>query len=199
MTEHDLTTSLSALRPPPAPAEASGRALHRATLALRSSAALPTSTARPRRLRLLPVVASLAAACVALILALRPANEVAATPASEDIRLLAQLGEVFPGRINAVIISEGTAHIELSEDTPLIQPSDQAVVIELVRDRQHLRVLSYSGREVRLRISGADLAFSPLRTNDGNVLLAGSDFVWSSDAPGTVAGWTINARPLATL
>lgn len=202
MTDQDLKSRLAALRTPAPDPAAAGRALHRATIALRSA----DDTVNPSRLRGLPwrlsAFVTLAAACVALLLTLRtPTTPSPTLPAfSEgDLKLLAQLDQVFPGRVNAVIIRDGATELDLAERAPAVNASDQAVVIELSRDDQRLRVLSYSGRDVSLRLAAGTLDFSPLLTADGQVVLAGADFVWSTSAPGNFAGWSIRAHPLSTL
>lgn len=202
MTDQDLKSRLAALRAPAPDPTAAGRALHRATIALRSPDDIPPRSRLRGLAWRLSALATLAAACIALLLALRtPVTPASPAPAfsETDLKLLAQLDEVFPGRINAVIIRDGATELDLAEHGATAGATDQAVVIELARDRQRLRVLSYSGRDVSLRLAAGTLDFSPLLTADGQVVLAGADFVWSASAPANFAGWSIRAHPLSTL
>ncbi len=200
MTDHDLKNRLSALRPPAPSPEAADRALHRATIAAASSRAY-VSINRIRTAWMFPVAAAFSAACLVVLLALRAPAPEASVPAlsATDLKLLAQLDEVFPGRINAVVIRDGATELDLAERGSAVNAADQAVVIELSRDNQRLRVLSYSGRDVSLRLAAGTLDFSPLLTADGQVVIAGADFVWSTSAPRPVAGWNIRATPLSAL
>jgi hypothetical protein len=74
------------------------------------------------------------------------------------------------------------------------------LLVELVRDGRRLRVISYSGRSVRVQLDGVELHFDALLTGAGEIVLAGADFIWTSATPRRLAGWRVEARPLvATL
>lgn len=200
MTDPDLQKSLAALRTPPPSAQARDRALHRATIALANPA--PDDTTPRRHPWSLLSLATLGAACTVMLcgwLLLRtpvaPAAVARSTTADRD--LLVQTGQLFPGQLNAIVIHNGTPQLDLSADaTTQPAPADQAVLVELTRDHHTLRILSYSGRTIRVQLNGADLHLVPLLTAAGDILLSGDDFIWTRDTPAQIAGWNVSTHPL---
>lgn len=213
MPDHDLPAALAALRPPAPDEAARARALFRATLAHSAAAhagraaasesaaaALPAPRPRPGAGRRFSLAFALPALALVLLAPLfRPASapRAAADSAPAAAELLAQLEQLFPGQLNAVVDRDGVLQLDLATHASPASPADQALLVELIRDDRRLRILAYSGRPVRLRLDGADLGFDPLLTSDGGVVLSGNDFAWSSSAPRLLAGWHVAARPLA--
>lgn len=208
MSDLDLRTALSALRAP-APSEAvSARALHRATIALAANCSTPAPRHRfTLSTSFLRTFGSVAAACLLLALgiwstrpSLAPNTDQALAAPFASREFLAELQALFPGQLNALIDRDGTLSLDLADASSLPPASaDQAVIIELNRAGLRLRVLAYSGRAVRLDLGGVTLGLDPLITSDGDILLAGDNFVWSSAHPTASAalpGWHIAARPL---
>lgn len=215
MTDADLRSRLADLRPPAPTAPAASRALFRAQLAhAHATRATPDSTAEnlplapaSRLRRFLPSLSLLAPAALAILLLL-PIFRAAPAPraknaAAADLAVLAQLQQLFPGQLDAIIDRDGTLQLELSDKPAQVAPpADQALLLELTRGARRLRVLAYSGRPVRLRLDHHELRFSPLLTGSGQVMLAGDDFAWSPSAdtpPRALAGWQIHAHPLGAV
>ncbi|RRJ96611.1 hypothetical protein Ga0100231_022675 [Opitutaceae bacterium TAV4] len=79
----------------------------------------------------------------------------------------------------------------------------QPIIVQLERtdNGQRLRILSYSGRTIRIELEdGTTLAFdaNALLTGEGDIILAGKDFLWSPAHPAHLAGYEIHATPLNT-
>ncbi|RRK00660.1 hypothetical protein Ga0100230_022915 [Opitutaceae bacterium TAV3] len=71
--------------------------------------------------------------------------------------------------------------------------------LERTDNGQRLRILSYSGRTIRIELEdGTTLAFDALLTGEGDIILAGKDFLWSPAHPAHLAGYEIHATPLNT-
>lgn len=223
MPDSDLRSRLAALRPPGQTESTRARALHRASCAL----AVATRPApAPRRLFPLLLGGAIATA-VAFALGLwiaRPAAPPAssrlagqdpasfnassnaataptasATPtAADSLQLLAQVHQLFPGRLNAVIERDGSLQLDLSPAAAALV-ADQPLLIEFTHGGHTVRVLGFSGRSVELELDGRPLRFSPLLTGEGSILITGEDFAWTPGLPPPAAftGWQVNARPLA--
>jgi hypothetical protein len=210
-----MRSRLSVLRPP-APSEAArDRALHRATLALAAAARVgpaPAVSAPRRNLSLL--IASAAALALAFALGLgsarftnKPASESAPpplahlsppAPAADALRLLAEVQQLFPHRLNAVIDRDGALQLDLAPADAALA-ADQPLLVEFTHAGHSVRVLGFSGRAVEVLLDGHPVRLTPLLTGRGSVLLAGDDFAWSPGlpSPAALAGWQIEARPLA--
>jgi len=210
MTDRNLSKSLSALRAPAPSDAAKERAHYHATVALQAAWAQgggdPRGAAAGERRgfwRGIFTGLTLSACVVALAIGLfferaKPGAGVAA----ED--LLAQLQQLFPGQLNAVIERNGALQLELvaagAEPAGGARlPGDQAILVELTRGSQRLRVFSYSGHSVRLELDGVEKQFDTLLTGEGGIVLAGADFAWDSTAPRRWAGWKITARALGSI
>lgn len=201
MTDADLKKKLSALRVPPLPADPAvrERALHRSLVAL----AQPQPAAAPVRTFTGLWRGALIALTVGLVAGVlvfrgRDQGAVAVEVTNADALTLAQMQELFPGQLNAVIERDGAVQLDLSAGQAPGTMNGQPVVVQLEGGGHRLRVLSYSGRSITLELKGAHLTFEALVTGDGGVVLSGVDFVWSSAHPGRVAGYRIDARPLNT-
>jgi len=116
------------------------------------------------------------------------------TDASE--KLLAQVSQLFPDRLNAVIERNGTAEIALAETADPALIADQPLVVNLVRGGEKIKVLSFSGRVVRLEIDGREVTFETLVTADGQVIVSGDNFFWNHENPNPLLGYRIQAQPL---
>lgn len=210
MPDADLRARLSALRPPAATEAARDRALHRATLALAASSRhgpLPSPSAPRRHLSLL--VAAAAALALAFALGLgsarfsrenhpsTPPPLARSTPAADALRLLAEVQQLFPHRLNAVIDRDGVLQLDLAPGDAALA-ADQPLLVEFTHAGHSLRLLGFSGRSVEVMLDGRPVRLTPLLTGHGSVLLSGDDFAWSPGhpTPPSLAGWQIHARPL---
>ncbi|MEY4488962.1 MAG: hypothetical protein RIQ79_1470 [Verrucomicrobiota bacterium] len=208
MPDADLRNQLSALHPPAPDETARGRALHRATLALASAPAPASAPARGTRPSFAFGFSALAALAVALTLGVTFFTRSGVSPITQlpspstDAVVLAEVEKLFPGQLNALIDRDGVLQLDLrpASDSAAPDSADQALLVELVRDGRRLRVISYSGRSVRVQLDGVELHFDALLTGAGEIVLAGADFIWTSATPRRLAGWRVEARPLvATL
>ena len=144
----------------------------------------------PRALRLCAAT-SIAIAVVAAIVFFSQSHQ---TDTSE--KLLAQVSQLFPDRLNAVIERNGVAEIDLAETADPALIADQPLVVKFMRGGEKIKVLSFSGRIVQLEIDGKEVTFETLVTADGQVIVSGDDFLWSHDNPNPLLGYRIQAQPL---
>ena len=190
MNDDFLKKRLAELKVPEPNETARERALHRALLALKNT---PDETLEmPRRFSWWRW-ASVAGVCAAVVLL---AVWVGERPVRENLAVwqqtLHEVEALFPGQVNAVIERDGVVDLELSDEA--FGGTSQPVVVEFVRGASVLRVLSYSGRKVCVDLGGAKACFEPLVTAEGRVILAGEDFLWTSEHPTSRAGYRVEAR-----
>jgi hypothetical protein len=201
MTDADLKKQLSALPAVSAEPALRERALHRSLIALaqppeaeEADAARASSGHSSWRVAL----GALVVVFVAGLLVFRTGHFGATTNetnAHADLQTLAQVQELFPDRLNAVIERDGALELDLST-RPQFGATEQPLIVQLERGDQRLRVLSYSGRSITLELKGVKLTFDALVTSDGGIVLSGRDFVWNSKQPGPLAGYRVIAQPL---
>lgn len=109
-------------------------------------------------------------------------------------KTIRQMEILFPGQLNAVIEHDGDVELDLTAEPAM--PSEQPVMVEISRGAHVLRVLSYSGRRVRVNLDGKNTCFEALVTGDGNVILTGDDFLWISRNLMPRAGYRVEAHSL---
>lgn len=201
MNDSDLRKTLSSLTVPPADAATRERALHRSLVALAQPSAATAETP-VRAFAVRPVWGVALAACVVVLVAglvafrgAKPGVIPSADVAGDDALTLAQMQTLFPGQLNAVIERDGVAQLDLAGG-PSSAANEQPLIVQLESGGQRLRVLSYSGRSITLELKGGRVTFEALVTGEGDVVLSGPDFVWSSARPASLAGYRISARPL---
>jgi hypothetical protein len=201
MKDNDLRKTLSTLPVPPADPAVRERGLHRALVALaqpQTSAEAPAQASASRPLW----GAALAAFVVVLVAGLlifrgaNPGVAPAVETAGTDAQTLAQMQALFPEQLNAVIERDGVVHLDLAGG-PSSTANEQPLLVQLERGGHRLRVLSYSGRSITLELKDGRVTFEALVTGGGDVVLSGNDFVWSSARPAALAGYRVNAQPLA--
>jgi len=208
MTDPDLKKQLATVRVPKVDDAVRDRALHRATIALSQPAEIVSPDATQRfasrgfYLRIMGI-AVLAVVVPAAAFHFRSnvisAPQVAAgASVGADMRTLAQVEELFPGQLNAVIERDGELQLDLSRQ-PQPGATEQPVLVQLESGGRRLRVLSYSGRSITLEVKGTKITFEALVTSEGGIVLSGDDFAWSSAQPKTLAGYRIQAKPLTAL
>lgn len=113
---------------------------------------------------------------------------------SDDLQVLNQFASLFPGRLKAVVEQDGEVDVKLSEADAA--PSQQPLAVVLKRGTKTLRVLCYSGSEVCLNLDGQRKCFEVLARANGEVIVAGEDFVWSPQNPHTLDGYRVQATAL---
>ena len=206
MNDESLKRALEKLAAPPPDDAARERARHRAVIAFENrdaeSAKVATQHSPVPWFRLATLAA--AAACIALapFFAVRSRSgsggaTAAASSDRVDARLLAEMESLFPGQLDAVVANGNEISVELAQEPGTA--ASQRLMITLQRGATTVRVLGYSGRKVCLALDGRRECFEPLLTADGQVILAGVDFVWSRENPSPLAGYRVSARALAAL
>ncbi|MFA6285737.1 MAG: hypothetical protein WC661_00030 [Opitutaceae bacterium] len=200
MNDDQLRKALGALRPPMPGEVERDRALYQATLAL----AQPRKAQESER-SWLPRATWAVLGCLAVTLVVgglafrdKPvASAEAIATAGDDLHTLSQVARLFPGQVNAVIERDGAVQLDLAHDQAPAADA-QPLVVQLESGGDRLRVLSYSGRSITLKVKGATLVFEVLVTGEGTVVLSGDNFVWSSAQPGLLAGYKVQAHTLVS-
>jgi hypothetical protein len=207
MKGNDPLADALAKLPVPAPSEgAQERALHRATVALRQNqadAAIPAGDLpwlRWKGVLVATLAIAMAVAAIAYWRSGKPmhAQDAVAWSLKTDRLMLRQIEALFGAQLSAVVVRSGAApDIRLSDNAQSTMGQAQPLVIELMRGAEMIRVLGYSGRTVCLQLAGRKVCFEPLATGDGNVILAGSNFCWTSqDQDGQLNGYHVSAKLL---
>jgi len=174
----------------PAPAEgAKAKALERALVALRNAGAAPEPRGRAGFRWMWAMGMAVAAWAVVLIFHAVPPVET-----TNDTAVLDQVAKLFPDRLEAVVERRGLVDVVLAPSD--VSPSDQPIVLVLSKGREVIKVLSYSGRRVCLRLSGREACVEVLAEGNGNVIVAGKDFIWSKGSPVQVEGFSLRAHAL---
>jgi hypothetical protein len=193
MNDDDLQQKLRAFAAP-APGDtdtARERARHRALIAFSQ----PGEAAAPKPRRALPGWAA-AGALATLVLAgvwFRP-QPPAPAGGPGDAAVLAQVGQLFPGRLVAVIEHGGEVKVALAREDRAA--SDQPLLVEFRRGDSLVRVFSYSGSHVCVDLGGRQACFDALIGGHGQVIVAGEDFVWTAQNGASADGWQITAKSL---
>ncbi|MFA6961373.1 MAG: hypothetical protein WC205_11530 [Opitutaceae bacterium] len=202
MTDPDFKKTLSTLTIPPVDPALRERGLHRALVALAQPqpADEAHSSARAGQPFWRASLAVLAVVFVAGLVIFREGREGSSAGqkvAHDDAVTLAQMQELFPGQLNAVIEHDGAVQLDLAHDAvPAV--TSQPLIVQFESGGHRLRVLSYSGRSITLQLRGATLTFEVMVTGGGGIVLSGNDFVWSSTHPDLVAGYRVQASPLGS-
>ena len=197
MNDDLLKRALEKLRVPAGDDTAAARARHRAMTAFENRATFAERKPAPWRW-----LAAGAAAALALLAALRlhhdavPPARTASTDLA-DAKLLAEMEGLFPGQLDEVITSGGEVSIRLAPERGAV--ASQRLAITLRRGANTVRVLGYSGRKVCLDLDGKPECFEPLLNADGQVILAGENFVWSAENPSALDGYRVAAKALTIL
>ena len=195
MNDETLKELLGALKVPQPDAGATRRALHRATVALANRDEVG-ATEFPGRFAfgLRRWAAGGAALCLAIFAAMYfPSDDSEFTPAAQRV-LLSQMETLFPGQLRAVIERGDDVSIELCDRPEAV--SDQPVVVTFRKPGKAIRVLSYSGRQVCLQLAGEEVCFEPLVTKDGDVILAGDNFVWTGSDRDRIGDYRVRSSTL---
>lgn len=98
-----------------------------------------------------------------------------------DAVVLEQMQELFGPALSAVVEKNGV--VEVVTDSKRQTASVQPVVIEVQQGKNRLRILGFSGRELRIPLKGSSLRVDPLITAAGDIILVGEDFVIDESSP----------------
>ncbi|MFV0416347.1 MAG: hypothetical protein ACK5NG_08265 [Chthoniobacterales bacterium] len=193
MTDDDLKKILKKLPIPASTESARGRAWHQANVAFQAAPAEAkrASATGMHMLRWASGVACLAVTCLAAAWIF---FDLSGKDADDFTRTLQEMEMLFPDRLNAVIERDGEYQIDVSEGNSGVDV--QPVIVEFKRGSQTVRVLSFSGRRVCVDLGEKETCFEPLVTGEGEVILAGENFLWSPKAPSRLNGFIVTARQL---
>ena len=198
MNGRDLKKFLGRLEVPAASATAKERARYRASAAFLNAGDTASSESadagsRGGRGRWVFAACASLACLLAVLHFFRGGTSAGDKPALASARTtLEQVEMLFPGQVNAVIQRGGDLDLELS-DAPAGGDS-QPVVVEFLRGDDAVRVISYSGRRVRVMLGGSIASFEPLVTSEGEIILSGEDFLWTPERSWAPSGYRVEAR-----
>lgn len=113
---------------------------------------------------------------------------------ADDRQILQQVEKLFPNQVNAVVEENGKVNLSIAQ-SPVVG-SDQPVLVVFKRGHESIRVLSYSGHRVCLRLGKKQNCFEILATPAGGVILEGEDKVWLASEHPEVAGYSVRAQSL---
>ncbi len=106
-------------------------------------------------------------------------------------KLVAELATLFPNQVQSIIIENGKTELRLSESADV--PKSTAVLLRICGKAGCEKVITFSGQQVRVNGQPCDV----LVDSRGNVIVAGSRFVWSTTGgAGNSAGTQIHAKSL---
>lgn len=108
--------------------------------------------------------------------------------------LLREVEGLFRGRLQFIVLKNGQSHIEVADHEVF---GDQAVLLELRGGSESYRVISYSGNTVQLEIDGQMIEFDVLVAGDGEIIMSGPDFIWSSRLRPEFGSMSIEASVLS--
>ena len=192
MTDDELQQKMRVFEAPAPDDTARERARRRALIAFsqKGEAAAPEP---PRGVISWTLAGTAVAALVFAAVFFRP-HPPAPQGAPGDAVVLAQVEQLFPGQLDAVIERDGDVKVALaSEERPA---SDQPLLVEFRRGESVVRVLSYSGRHVCVDLGGRHACFDAMIGEHGQVIVAGEEFVWTAQDRASANGWQITAKPL---
>jgi hypothetical protein len=192
MKNEHLQERLDQLAVPPLDKAAREKARYRAAVAFANPPATfaPKPSPIPWRKYAATAMAVLSIA-LGLWVTLRPHSA-----PNHDAQLLAEMEKLFPGQLDGVICSNGNVDLDIAQGTSRPN-SKQALALTLRRGNQIVRVLGFSGREVRVKLGGKVCALEPLVTGEGKIIVQGDNFVWTGSRPLNVAGYQLEARTLS--
>jgi len=113
---------------------------------------------------------------------------------ADDRQILRQMEKLFPNQVDAVVVENGKVDLSVAQ-SPVVG-SDQPVLVVFRRGRDTIRVLSYSGHRVCLKLGQTQNCFEILETPTGGVILEGDDQVWLASEHPKVAGYSVRAQTL---
>lgn len=157
---NDPRELLSHLVVPAAADDVKSRALASALAALNDGSVRPASTAW----KMIAVGGALAAFVLACVLL--PAKK----PSDDPAMMLSEMEKLFSGQLDSVIL-EGQNVAVNTAGVAAPTPEDQRICITISKSHGDVRVLTYSGRRVCLRLDGSEVCFTPLMKGDGTVFI----------------------------
>lgn len=205
MDDREFDTGLQALDVPPPRPERVEKAFDLACQAF-IAAQPPTETRQRRRPVALAFGALGLAAAIALVVLLphdvsKPGVVPVLEPhasffsAKDWRRVIAETQNLFPGRLKAVVATEGGLEVQLHHEQQ--RPSDQAIFVSLrAQNGAAVELISFSGAVVETEVGDSRVRLDLLLTASGDVLLTGDHFFWTSRDSQGLDTISIRAWPL---
>lgn len=111
-----------------------------------------------------------------------------------DAKIIREMGNLFPEDLKAVIEAGGTQEVVLGGSSQQSQP----VAVELRKEGESIRVLSFSGQTLEVKIGGKAFKMEILLTPKDEVLLSGDSFAVKSEKGKeiNVEGIQVRAAPI---
>lgn len=194
MKDDDLKKQLKNLSIPPEEDEARERALDRAMVAFRNQ---PLGdeilNGGKQTIAWKWVTAGIALALIMIGLVWHQGTD---HTESRDLMILGQVTELFPQTLEAIVERNGQVDVQLARDE--VQLSHQPLMVIFKKGSEVLKVLSFSGREICIELNGRDVCMEVLAQENGDVIIAGKDFLWSRQHPVILNGFRVEARSLET-
>jgi hypothetical protein len=178
MNNNELDQILKSSRPPEKPAEY-WEEFPAAVLRHLANESVRRPVLSPNRARLVwSFVLSLA--CVVILLVIGYARS--AAPADQfallqDRKALAQIFSLFPHRLQAIQQDASGIHLVLSESEDI--PAAQPIWIKICNGKDCRAFVTFSGQQIQF----AGQKVEVLQDDQGQVLLVGDRFAWSSGQP----------------
>ena len=178
---------LHALRIDPPSESIREKARHRALVAFRN--APPGVKARRHILKwLLPIVS-----VAALILIAAFVMRSSIMNGADNSRLFSEVENMFKGKLIAAIKDGDSLDLRIADSSaPLAM--DQRILLTLKKGSHVIQVLTYSGREVSLSLSGRALKVTPLVSGDGSILLVTDHDLLTGNRDSKIAGFSFTAK-----
>ena len=93
-----------------------------------------------------------------------------------------ELSTMFPNQIRAIVTDDTGVRVVLA-DAPDV-PATAPLLVNICSAKQCAHVITFSGQQIPIGTGEADV----LTDSHGNIIVAGSQFVWSSAEPKRDAG-----------
>jgi len=194
MNDDDLQQQLRKIMAPSASATTRDRARHRALLAFQASSSRPGED---------PVKSRFTwnwryAVALSVVLGILPFLFFSRSHSPENLaadrHILEQMEKLFPNQVDAVVVENGKVDLSIAQSPVL--GADQPVLVLFKRGRETIRVLSYSGHHVCVKLGQSQSCFEILATPSGGVILEGKDQVWLASEHPVVDGYSVRAQSL---
>ena len=197
MNDNDLKTMLRRMEVPEPTPEGRLVALRRAQRAFAESAPEPVRWWRGRRTLLAAGTLAMCAIIIALAPARRGDTPLGDQPApwsgvvAAQQKLFRETLAVFPNELRAVVSNEAGPHVVLSE-APSVT-SGEPVVLEIRKDGHTVRLATFGGERIEIRLGERQQSIEVLVSGSGEVQVVGPDFYWSPAKKLLPADMSVNA------
>src|SRR5690606_31191724 len=91
-------------------------------------------------------------------------------------KILNETSLLFSADLAGVVLAGKEVRIETAKSSE--NASGQAVLVEIGKRGERVRVLTYSGRRVPLTFAGETMTVEVMESGSGAIMVVGPDFVW---------------------